>query len=58
MTFTDDAFSIVKPGGYFVTSGIIGAKKEDVKNALIASGFDIEEVLMMEDWVAIIAKRP
>jgi len=58
MTFTDDAFSIVKPGGYFVTSGIIGAKKEDVKNALITSGFDIEEVLMMEDWVAIIAKRP
>jgi len=58
MTFTDDAFSIVKPGGYFVTSGIIGAKKEDVKNALIASGFVIEEVLMMEDWVAIIAKRP
>ena len=58
MTFTDDAFSIVKPGGYFVTSGIIGAKKEDVKNALISSGFDIEEVLMMEDWVAIIAKRP
>ena len=58
MTFTDDAFSIVKPGGYFVTSGIIGAKKEDVKNALIASGFEIEEVLMMEDWVAIIAKRP
>jgi ribosomal protein L11 methyltransferase len=58
MTFTDDAFSIVKRGGYFVTSGIIGAKKEDVKNALIASGFVIEEVLMMEDWVAIIAKRP
>ena len=58
MTFTDDAFSIVKPGGYFVTSGIIGAKKEDVKAALIASGFEIEEVLMMEDWVAIIAKRP
>ena len=58
MTFTDDAFSIVKPGGYFVTSGIIGAKKEDVKGALTASGFEIEEVLMMEDWVAIIAKRP
>lgn len=58
MTFTDDAFTIVKPGGYFVTSGIIGAKKEDVKEALITSGFEIEEVLMMEDWVAIIAKRP
>ncbi|RKQ19222.1 50S ribosomal protein L11 methyltransferase [Ureibacillus endophyticus] len=58
MTFTDDAFSIVKPGGLYVTSGIIGAKKEDVKSALIKSGFVIEEVLMMEDWVAIIARRP
>ncbi|SOC20818.1 ribosomal protein L11 methyltransferase [Ureibacillus xyleni] len=58
MTFTDDAFSIVKPGGLYVTSGIIGAKKEDVKSALEKSGFIIEEVLMMEDWVAIIARRP
>ncbi len=58
LTFTDDAFSIVKPGGVYVTSGIIGAKKEVVKEALIASGFEIEEVLMMEDWVAIIARRP
>ncbi|QCR32936.1 50S ribosomal protein L11 methyltransferase [Lysinibacillus sp. SGAir0095] len=58
MTFTDDAFSIVKPGGLYVTSGIINAKKDDVKKALVDSGFIIEEVLMMEDWVAIIARRP
>ncbi|RUL57160.1 MULTISPECIES: 50S ribosomal protein L11 methyltransferase [Lysinibacillus] len=58
MTFTDDAFSIVKPGGLYVTSGIISAKKEDVKAALEKSGFIINEVLMMEDWVAIIAKKP
>lgn len=41
-----------------MTSGIIGAKKDEVKAALKASGFVIEEVLMMEDWVAIIARRP
>ena len=58
VTFTDDAFSIVKPGGVYVTSGIIGAKKDDVKQALEKSGFAIEEVLMMEDWVAIVARRP
>lgn len=58
VTFTDDAFSIVKPGGYYVTSGIIGAKKDFVRDALIASGFEVEEVLLMEDWVAIIARRP
>ena len=58
ISFTDDAFSIVKQGGLYVTSGIIGAKKDEVREALIASGFEIEEVLMMEDWVAIIARRP
>ncbi|HWL22998.1 MAG TPA: 50S ribosomal protein L11 methyltransferase [Ureibacillus sp.] len=58
MSFTDDAFSIVKPGGKYITSGIIGFKKDDVKQALENSGFVIEEVLMMEDWVAIIASRP
>lgn len=58
VSFTDDAFTIVKPGGLYVTSGIIGAKRDDVKAALEASGFVIEEVLMMEDWVAIIARRP
>lgn len=58
MSFTDDAFSIVKPGGIYVTSGIIGAKKDDVKAALEKAGFVIEEVLMMEDWVAIISRRP
>ncbi|MGE7597528.1 50S ribosomal protein L11 methyltransferase [Lysinibacillus fusiformis] len=58
MSFTDDAFTIVKPGGLYVTSGIIGAKRDDVKVALEASGFIIEEVLLMEDWVAIIARRP
>lgn len=45
MSFTDDAFTIVKPGGLYVTSGIIGAKRDDVKVALEASGFIIEEVL-------------
>ncbi|WP_449445284.1 50S ribosomal protein L11 methyltransferase [Ureibacillus acetophenoni] len=58
MSFTDNAYSIVKPGGKYITSGIIGFKKDEVKQALEKSGFVIEEVLMMEDWVAIIASRP
>ncbi|MBK3493336.1 50S ribosomal protein L11 methyltransferase [Viridibacillus sp. YIM B01967] len=57
MTFTDDAYTIVKPGGLFITSGIIEAKKEDVKASLEKAGFTIEEVMMMEDWVAIISRK-
>ncbi|MGZ9818735.1 50S ribosomal protein L11 methyltransferase [Peribacillus simplex] len=57
MRFTDDVAKVVKPGGYFIASGIIQTKKQDVKDAIIASGFTVEETILMEDWVAIIAKR-
>lgn len=58
ISFTDDAFQAVKPGGIYITSGIISAKKNDVKDALEASGFIVEDVMMMEDWVTIISKKP
>jgi ribosomal protein L11 methyltransferase len=58
MSFTDDAFKIVKEGGMFITSGIIGAKKEDVKQSLETAGFIIVEVMMMEDWVTILSMKP
>ncbi|RIW37595.1 50S ribosomal protein L11 methyltransferase [Bacillus salacetis] len=58
LKFTDDAARIVKPGGYFITSGIIGQKKDLVKTAVIEAGFEVEEVMLMEDWVAIIARKP
>lgn len=57
MRFTDDVEKVVKPGGYFIASGIIQPKKDDVKNAIITSGFTIEETIQMEDWIAFIAKR-
>jgi ribosomal protein L11 methyltransferase len=58
MSFTDDAFQAVKPGGIYITSGIIMPKKNDVKEALEASGFIVEDIMMMEDWVTIISKKP
>lgn len=58
MSFTNDAFQVVKEGGMYITSGIIGAKKDDVKQSLEAAGFVIEEVMMMEDWVTILSKKP
>jgi ribosomal protein L11 methyltransferase len=58
ISFTDDAFQVVKPGGHYITSGIISAKKNDVKEALEASGFIVEDIMMMEDWVTIISKKP
>lgn len=57
LRFTDDAARVIKQGGAFITSGIIKQKKDQVKEALVNSGFEILETILMEDWVAIIAKR-
>lgn len=54
--FVADAKRVVKPGGYFITSGIIAAKRAEVEDKLLTEGFEIVEVLTMEDWVAIVAK--
>jgi len=57
MRFTDDVASVTKPGGHFIASGIIGQKRQEVTESIISSGFTIVETLVMEDWVAIIAKK-
>ncbi|MED3571569.1 50S ribosomal protein L11 methyltransferase [Cytobacillus praedii] len=57
LRFTDDVSSTVKQDGYFIASGIIQPKKQEVKEAMIDAGFEIAETLQMEDWVAIIGKR-
>jgi ribosomal protein L11 methyltransferase len=57
LRFTDDVARVVKPGGIFIASGIIQQKKDQVKEGLVQSGFEITETILMEDWVAIIAKR-
>ncbi|MDP4104657.1 MAG: 50S ribosomal protein L11 methyltransferase [Bacillota bacterium] len=57
LRFTEDVARVVKPNGYFIASGIIQPKKDQVKEALIQVGFEIEESILMEDWVALIAKK-
>ncbi|RDU35429.1 50S ribosomal protein L11 methyltransferase [Neobacillus piezotolerans] len=57
LRFTEDVARVVKPGGTFIASGIIQAKKDLVKDAIINEGFSIVETILMEDWVAIIAQK-
>lgn len=57
LRFTGDAYRLLSNGGYFITSGIINQKRDEVENALVQSGFTIQETLLMEDWVTIIAKK-
>jgi ribosomal protein L11 methyltransferase len=55
--FIDQAYEILKDNGTFITSGIIQNKKQEVKEALLNAGFVIEETMVMEDWVAYIARK-
>jgi ribosomal protein L11 methyltransferase len=57
LRFVDDAYRLLEHDGLFITSGIIQAKKQEVKEGLIKAGFIIEETLVMEDWVAYIARK-
>lgn len=57
VTFSADAYELLAPGGLFIVSGIISAKKDMVKEDLIAKGFELVESVVMEDWVALIARK-
>ena len=46
----------MKPGGLFITSGIIDMKRDEVYEALIQNGFEIVEENTMGDWVSFVAK--
>lgn len=46
----------LKKGGLYITSGIINTKEEEVREALIANGFEILRVEYMKEWCCFIAK--
>lgn len=47
----------LKPGGIFVSSGIINSKEAAVRKALEANGFTILDVNRMGDWVSFAARK-
>ncbi|MCG3089172.1 50S ribosomal protein L11 methyltransferase [Sporosarcina cyprini] len=57
LTFTGDAYSLLPNDGLFIVSGIIAQKRDLVRDDLVDKGFEIVETVLMEDWVAIIARK-
>ncbi len=47
----------LKKGGYFITSGIIDFKEEEVKNAIEQAGMEIIEINHQGEWVNITARK-
>ncbi|MBW9144288.1 50S ribosomal protein L11 methyltransferase [Clostridium sp. CM027] len=53
---TQQVKAFIVEGGYFISSGIILSKKDDVINKLTECGFKIEEINIEGEWVCIVAK--
>lgn len=47
----------LKPGGYFITSGIIDFKEQEVKDAIEKAGFTVVEINHQGEWVNITAQK-
>lgn len=50
------AYAHLKPGGVFITSGIIRDRETDVLEALGMAGFTAERIERKGEWVAIVAR--
>ena len=47
----------LKPGGIYITSGIIDDKEETVVNAVKAAGLEVLEVNYQGEWVSVTARK-
>lgn len=54
---TDRLFSLVRPGGILITSGIIDFRSSDIEDSLRNAGFSIMEVRKMGEWRSVVARR-
>ncbi len=57
MKLSPAAAEQLRPGGIYITSGILDIKEDVVKKAIEEAGFEIKEVLADGEWRAIAARR-
>ncbi|MDR0963803.1 MAG: 50S ribosomal protein L11 methyltransferase [Clostridium sp.] len=55
---TPIAAGLLKPGGYYLTSGILSEKQEDVLEAIKQSGLSVVQINTLGEWVQITAIKP
>lgn len=48
----------LKPGGVYITSGIIDNKEQTVRDAVEAAGLEVIEVTAQGEWVSVTARKP
>lgn len=57
ISMSEDLQQIVKSGGYFIGSGIINERLEEVKQALEKNAFEMVEIVTENEWSALICTR-
>ncbi len=57
LQFTDDVVGLLKPGGYFIASGIIETKAQLVAEQIEKSGMKIINRTQEQGWVTYIAQK-
>ncbi|AME09755.1 MULTISPECIES: 50S ribosomal protein L11 methyltransferase [Gemella] len=50
----DDAYNLLEDNGYFITSGIIQEKKDELLEKMIAKGFKLVEETSENDWYSLV----
>lgn len=53
-----DAMRVLKPGGTFISSGIIKEQEEEILIGLKNEGFKVQQVNQIKDWIVVIAQKP
>lgn len=48
----------LKPGGIYITSGILDVKEDVVKEAVTRAGLQVVEVTRQGEWVSVTARKP
>ena len=48
----------MKPGGLYITSGILDEKEQVVTDAVAAAGLELVEVTRQGEWVSVTARKP
>ena len=56
--FAEPVKQRIASGGYFICSGIIKERGDEVEQAVKAAGYEILEVRRRGEWVAILSRRP
>lgn len=49
---------VLAPGGWLIASGIIEARRVDAQPALLATGLELVEQAMIDDWIALTLRKP